>query len=830
MQSDNRISVYKPAVLSFEYAISRAYETIISLYSFIFVSCKPTIVSFSMLFLFCVSVHGQTSTSSISGLVKDASGAAIGSALVHIKGTNLRTETDDSGTFKLTVPAGKYTLSISRVGFKDQNRSVVVNEGQDLNVSDVILSGVQDMNEVNIAGKTQAKTTKEQGFNVNVIDMKQLYNTGADLNQALTRTSGVRVREDGGLGSNFNFSLNGFSGRQVKFFLDGIPMDNFGSSLTLNNFPVNMAERIEVYKGVIPVTLGADALGGAVNIVTRTNPNFLDFSYGYGSFNTHRAALNHAYTNAKSGFTLRTNVFYNYSDNNYKVNVQPIDLLSGQRGPEQEVERFHDGYESAAIQMEAGVTGKRYADKLLFGLIVSGNDKDIQTGVTMDQVFGGRTSTSSAVIPTLKYKKADVLVKGLDLSLYGAYNMSRNKFIDTARLKYNWLQETLPTETGELSRSQLKNKDNEGLVTANLGYRLQEHQTLSLNYVMTDFKRKSTDVEDPGNITFQYPQQLNKQIIGLGWQTNYGGFTASVFSKLYLLDANSFEQVPNGTGAPTFRASSTRSNDVGYGAAAAYFILPELQAKASFEHTYRLPEAIELLGDGLYVRRNSALKPEQSNNLNLGAIYSLRLNDAHRFGIEASYIYRNAQDYIRLDQAQTQPVDRQYVNIGDVITNGIEGEIRYSWMNRFQAKVNMTYQNIIDKQEFLVSENLTGTRIDPNLNYGYKVPNMPYLFGNADLSYLFTEVGGKGNSLDLSYSVNFVEKYYFTPHQLGENNGDIIPTQFAHNLMANYIIQNGKYSIALESRNFMDNKLFDNYLMQKPGRSFFLKLRYFISR
>jgi hypothetical protein len=408
--------------------------------------------------------------------------------------------------------------------------------------------------------------------------------------------------------------------------------------------------------------------------------------------------------------------------------------------------------------------------------------------------------------------------------------MARNKFIDTARLKYNWLQETQPTETGELRRSQLKNKDNEGLVTANLGYRLQEHQTLSFNYVMTDFKRKSSDVEDPANITYQYPQQLNKQILGLGWQTNYDRFTASIFSKLYLLDASSFEQVPDGTGDPTYRASSTKSNDFGYGAAAAYFILPELQAKASFEHTYRLPEAIELLGDGLFVRRNSALKPEQSNNFNLGAIYSLQLNNVHKFGIEASYIYRNAQDYIRLDQAQTQPIDRQYINVGDVVTNGIEGEIRYSWMNKFQVKVNMTYQNIIDKQEFLVNGNLTGTETVPNYNYGYKIINMPYLFGNADVSYFFPNVGGKGNSLDIGYSLNFVEKYFLTPSQLGRDNQDLIPTQFAHNLMANYVIKDGKYSISLESRNLADNKLFDNYRLQKPGRSFFLKLRYFINR
>ena len=116
-----------------------------------------------------------------------------------------------------------------------------------------------------------------------------------------------------------NFSLNGFSGKQVKFFIDGIPMDDFGSSFQLNNIPINLAERIEVYKGVVPIGLGADALGGAVNIVTKNvRKNYVDASYSYGSFNTHRSVINTAFV-AESGFTFQLNAFQNYSDINGSV-------------------------------------------------------------------------------------------------------------------------------------------------------------------------------------------------------------------------------------------------------------------------------------------------------------------------------------------------------------------------------------------------------------------------------------------------------------------------------------------------------------------------------
>jgi outer membrane receptor protein involved in Fe transport len=776
--------------------------------------------------------YGQSGTGTITGKVVDRNNEGLESATLRIEGKS-NSSTNSSGQFTITAPAGMQELIVSLVGYDRKTVKILVEAGKTHSLTITLDRLSNDLEELTIAGKTNAKAVKDQAFNVNVIDAKQLYNTGADLNRVLNTTSGVRIREDGGVGSNFNFSLNGFSGKQVKFFLDGIPMDNFGSSLTLNNFPVNMAERVEIYKGVLPVHLGADALGGAVNVVTRSNPNFLDVSYGLGSFNTHRASINHAYTNEKSGFTVRSNAFYNYSDNNYKVLITPIQLSGdqvNQRGPEQEVNRFHDGYESATLQIEAGLTGKKFADRLLIGLIASGNDKDIQTGVTMDQVFGARTTNSTSLIPTLKYSKSDLLVKGLNLSLYSAYNMSQNNFIDTTRLKYNWLQETIPSSTAELRRSQLKNKDKEGLITANLAYALTDNHSLSFNYVMTDFRRKSSDVEDPENITFRYPQTLNKQVMGLAWQTTYNAFTATVFSKLYLLNVSSFEQVANGTGVPTYRQSSTNTSNFGYGAAAAYDIVPGLQAKASFEHTYRLPEAAELLGDGLFTRRNSALKPESSNNINLGGLYAFQLSPEHKFSVEANYIFRNAQDYIRLDQAQTQPVDRQYINIGDVKTNGVEADVKYSWNNKLRIGINATYQSIIDRERFITSTNLTGTTTSANLGYGYRIPNMPYFFGNADLGYTFNNLGVSKNTLSLNYSLNFVQKYYLTVHDIGFNNSDIIPRQVAHNLMVNYSLKQGRYNIALECRNIADNRLYDNYLLQKPGRSFNLKLRYFISK
>src|SRR5690606_34862698 len=121
-----------------------------------------------------------------------------------------------------------------------------------------------------VMGRTRVHEINRQAYNVTAIDATKLHNSTLDIGHAIDRVSGVRVRESGGVGSDMNISINGFTGKQIKIFIDGVPMEGFGSSFQLNNIPVNLAERVEIYRGVVPVWLGSDAMGGAINIVTKT--------------------------------------------------------------------------------------------------------------------------------------------------------------------------------------------------------------------------------------------------------------------------------------------------------------------------------------------------------------------------------------------------------------------------------------------------------------------------------------------------------------------------------------------------------------------------------
>ena len=57
-----------------------------------------------------------------------------------------------------------------------------------------------------------------------------------------------------------------------------------------------------------------------------------------------------------------------------------------------------------------------------------------------------------------------------------------------------------------------------------------------------------------------------------------------------------------------------------------------------------------------------------------------------------------------------------------------------------------------------------------------------------------------------------------------------VPEQFSHNLTIGYSIKNGRYNVSLECRNITDEKLYDNFSLQKAGRAFYGKFRVYFGR
>ena len=670
-----------------------------------------------------------------------------------------------------------------------------------------------NLDEVQIVGKSKARRMQEQAYAISVLDLKKQYQMAAPLNKVLNAVTSVKIREDGGLGSNYSFSMNGFSGNQVKFFIDGIPMDNFGSSFNLSTISANMADRIEVYKGVLPVYLGSDALGGAVNIVTRNNANYLDATYSYGSYNTHRFALNGALT-TQGGFTVRANTFVNYSDNDYKVWAPIINLNTNKQEGEEWVVR------------------KSWADYLLFGLLASTDKNHVQTGATMDAVYGGVKTKSWSIIPSIRYKKDDLLLPGLSLSLYGTYNIVNTQNVDTLARKYNWKGEYITsTSAGEGYLTDATIKERQWQANANVNYVIDEHQSITLNNVFIATRRKSDDKMYPDDEMNNVPRQLTKNITGLGYQIRFSRLNANVFGKMYRLYSSTYKIMNQFTEEQRWEQLTSRKHRYGYGAAATYYILPSLQAKVSFERAFRMPEAVEMFGDGMVQQSNPDLKPESSNNFNAGFLYDQSFGP-HRLQAEVNYIYRDTKDFILKGVSLTNNPTTSYDNIGNVHTRGIEASLGYSYKRNLHVNGNLTFQDIKDKMKYEKSQNTyVGDGMSENITYGQRLPNIPYFFMNGHADYNFIDLGKKGNTLSLNYDVQYIHDYYLSFTGLGAKaTKKVIPEQFSHNVSMGYSMKDGRYSVILECTDITNEKLYDNYRLQKPGRSFNVKFRYYITK
>lgn len=775
-----------------------------------------------LLLLISISAFSQHKTM-ISGKVLSTEKTTVDFATVYLKGTNYGGTTNEEGIYHLQAPAGEYTLVVSAIGYKTVEKPVKLMRGERTKMNVVISPQATELDEVVVVSNGVTRL-KRSAFNAVALDTKALQNSTQNLSEALAQAPGMKIRESGGVGSDMQLMMDGFTGKHIKIFIDGVPQEGVGSSFGLNNIPVNYAERIEVYKGVVPVGFGTDAIGGVINIITKKNRNkwFLDASYSYGSFNTHKSYVNFGQT-FRSGLTYEINVFQNYSDNNYYVDTPVKDFTTGAINKKkiEHVKRFHDTYHNEAVIGKIGFVDKKWADRLMFGFTYSHMYKDIQTGVRQEVVFGGKYRKGYSIMPSLDYRKRDFFVRGLDVVLTANYNKNMTNNVDTSSYEYNWRGEMRPLRMpGEQSYQNTRSDNNNwnGTLTAN--YRIGKAHTFTFNHVINAFRRSNQSLLNEDSEANAIPKETRKNISGLSYRlmpTEH--WNLSVFGKYY----NQFIAGPVATSSAQddYIRTTNSVSAMGYGAAGTYFILKSLQAKLSYEKAYRLPTNEEMFGDEDLETGDISLKPENSDNVNLNLSYNETFGK-HSVYVEGGLIYRNTKDYIQrnISDLSGGKYGATYVNHGRVETKGYNISVRYGFANWVSVGGNFTQMNVRDNVKTVTS----GTNQE-SLTCGARMPNLPYQFANSDVTFYWRNLWKKGNTLSVTYDNLYMHSFPLYSEAVGSESEFVVPTQFSHNLTLSYGVQNGRYNISFECRNLTNEKLYDNFSLQKAGRAFYGKVR-----
>ncbi len=248
----------------------------------------------SILFFLFISFNIITAQKfTLKGIVFDSHGKSIPLANVMLKELKLLNITDKRGEFEIkNIPAGEYTLIVSRLGFKTFEKRIEIRKSGKpllirLSASPVLLG------QAIVTGLRVEGIEKNIAFPIESVNEKELEvqvpNSVADV---LETKPGVNVARDGVWGTMLN--VRGLSKQNLVYLVDGARIEtstNIAGGLSL--FDLNDVEKIEVVKGGISSLYGTGATGGIVNIVTR-KANFAKKFYTHGLFNYAYKSVNRA--------------------------------------------------------------------------------------------------------------------------------------------------------------------------------------------------------------------------------------------------------------------------------------------------------------------------------------------------------------------------------------------------------------------------------------------------------------------------------------------------------------------------------------------------------
>ncbi|MFT6990361.1 MAG: outer membrane receptor protein involved in Fe transport [Paraglaciecola sp.] len=691
------------------------------------------------------------------------------------------------------------------------------NEQEALAGSEAALD-VEELEVISISASSDINTIEKSGLNVDVISTSNYLNTTKNISQLLNETPGIVVRENGGLGAAYDLSLNGLSGDQVRYFIDGIPIENFGSALGLNNIPINLVERVEVFKGVVPVSLGSDALAGAINIITPdVNEETFDVSYSYGSFNTHRVALLGQTSNLE-GYFIRISGYFNYSDNDYTMDSVPVTDDLGNVINNTSVNRFNDEYQSSMVSLKAGRTNFSWADEFSVNLTYADN-KDTQQhpSTSTNIVFGKVHSRNETYLLSGLYKKQ---FNRLFIKSYILTGNITEKYYDTASRRYDWegnyTDKSIETQ-GELGNLSIFEREDD-ILRLNLSgdYSYNQDITFSLNLSSNKLDRDGNDSIDTVNVNFTLPNSIDKNVLGFNYSQSIfnDDLNVNLFVKQYEYSANigSWQDID---GVEQNDETEVDLSNTGYGFSLHYQFSEANRIRTSFEKAYRLPESDEILGSGRFIRANPNLTAEVSDNVNIGFISEYKISKLFMKS-EINGFYRDASDFISYDPDRI--ITGIYKNTNSVEITGVETALSFNWNQRFDLQINGTYQDFIDKTKVLADGS-------SNSQYGGRLPNKPYLYANLRTG--FNHTPNDYDNFSVHWSSHFVERYFLYPEDFGDKQFKRdIPAQFTHDIDLEYSMNYGTYNFAFNASNIFDEQVYDNYNIQKPGRAFYLKFRY----
>lgn len=683
--------------------------------------------------------------------------------------------------------------------------------------------------EVTVEGRLNRFDRLQQSADqVTVVRLEEAKTRSSDLGEVLARTPGVVVRRAGGFGSESRLSLGGLYDDAVQVFVDGVPIALSGLPTNVSLVSMNVVRHLEVYHGVVPLRLSADALGGAVNIATDSSyENRAGISYQVGSFGLHRATANAQARNEQTGFVSRLTGYFDYAKNDFEIDVEVPDER-GRPSPAR-VRRFHDAYNAYGYSAELGYVERPWAERLVLKGFYGRFSKEYQHNVAMTVPYGEVSYGDRRAGVQLQYEQSltdAVSLQGVAVVAHHGYD-----FADESEWVYDWFgnqvrERAVAGEIEAKPRNQVlwvNAAFGRGLLSWTPNPRHTLEVTTSPTYsTQTGDEQRQLDPEARDPLTAVANMLRLVSGIGHEWHAlpyrderdaKYGEDFAleNVISvKHYYYSTDAEQPLPGNV----YRRKDVERSTWGVNEGVRYGLTRWLFAKGSYEYATRLPSPQEVFGDGGFVQPNVELLPEVSHNSNIGILVDAKNTGAGNWLASLTGIRRDTREQIVLLGS-----DRffAYHNVSNTVLYGAQGSVNWTSADR------MFHLNL--GAELLDPRNESST--GPFAPYrGDRIPNRPNL--TASWAARIKSRGLRDrDELELFYQGRFTDGFFrgWESQGLLEYKQKVAP-QTSHDLGAvhGWSMAGARLSTALEVQNVLDAKLFDNYGQQRPGRAFYAKV------
>lgn len=637
-----------------------------------------------------------------------------------------------------------------------------------------------DIEQLDVSAQSLATVADATAF-ATVIEVDRQAEEFKTVAQVLSETAGLNIRRFGGLGDFATVSVRGASSGQVRIYFDDVPLTRARSeTVNVADLPLEPLQRIEVYRGATPLSVGATALGGVINLVTKepTEEPSVSFLAGGGSFGTRQASLTASGRISKWGLLGSFNYLGSEGDFPFEDdNGTPVNPFDDER-----VRRQNNAFNSGDVILKAvrDLSGRSRLTVLNEFFI---NDQGVPG-------IGAFQSQNSSLFD----------LRNLSYLRFEGDGLERLPTEFDATFFFIYEEERFDDSMGELGLGQRKTR----FRTFATGVNAHGAETFG-NHLVEGRIDLGGEVLRPHDLISPDPTDATQSRLSF----NLGvGDTWGLLGDALLLDGqfrfelihDDFGGFVDARGDVTDESSGGTKTLFTPRIGVRYTVLDGFWLKANVGRYGRFPNFSELFGNRGSIVGNPELDPETGWNLDFGLeAQTVTWGPVSDARAETVFFWRDVDELILLIQnSQRTSVPR---NIGSARIWGAELQTAFEAWDRIGFTANYTYQNAEDRSDA------------PSRN-GKQLPGIPKNEAYLRIDYHPWDV------------VPFYELSFTSDNFLDRANLLEVPSRTIHSLGVRYDLPWMPLTLTFEARNITDNQIADVAGFPLPGRSFFGTVAY----